>query len=323
MQPRVSVLMTAYNRETFIAEAIESVLAQTFTNFELIIVDDGSKDRTVEIARSYAAHDPRIRIHQNEKNLGQFSNRNHAASLGMGEFLKYHDSDDLMYPHCLQVMVPLLAAFPQAAFALSPGGRDWTGGPYPMLLTPRMAYQREFLGAGLFHVGPACALFRAEAFRRIGGFPCMGVPSDTIFLMNACLTEKTLLVPGGLFWYRTHPGQELVSAKAEREYLQALGYFWKVLHSPSCPLIADEREQAKRNWTRLIGRDILRDLGGGHISKARDRLTCSTISAGQWLRYFRRKSRNINAGTPRDENGDFVIPDWGVYGKNGATAKPD
>ena len=54
MSPLVSVLMTAYNREKYIAEAIESVLAQTFTDFEMIIVDDGSKDRTVEIARRYA-----------------------------------------------------------------------------------------------------------------------------------------------------------------------------------------------------------------------------------------------------------------------------
>ena len=164
MHPRVSVLMTAYNREEFIAEAIESVLAQTFTDFELIIVDDGSKDRTVEIARNYAARDSRIQVVVNERNLGQFPNRNYAASLATGEFVKYHDSDDVMYPHCLQVTVPLLTAYPEAAFALSPGGLDWTGGPYPMLLTPRMAYQREFLGSGLFYVGPACALFRAERF---------------------------------------------------------------------------------------------------------------------------------------------------------------
>ena len=323
MRPRVSVLMTAYNREAFIADAIESVLAQTYSDFELIIVDDGSTDRTVEIARHYAARDPRISIHQNEKNLGQFPNRNHAATLATGEFLKYHDSDDLMYPHSLQVTVPLLMAYPEAAFALSPGGRDWAGGPYPMLLTPRMAYQREFLGGGLFNVGPACALFRAEAFRRIGGFPCMGIPSDAIFLMNACMTEKILLVPGGMLWYRCHPGQELVSAKAEREYLQVLGDFWKVLHSPKCPLDAEEREQAKRNWTWLVGRDILRDLSGGHLRKARNRLACSTISAGQWLRYFRRQSNNVYAGTPRDENGNFITPDWRVFGQNSASVKRD
>src|ERR1043165_8139265 len=102
--PRVSVLLTAYNREAFIADAIESVLVQTFTDFELLIVDDGSTDRTVEIARRYL-HDSRGRLVQNEPNLGQFPNRNYAAQLARGEYLKFHDSDDLMYPHCLAVMI--------------------------------------------------------------------------------------------------------------------------------------------------------------------------------------------------------------------------
>src|SRR5208337_5267776 len=142
MHPCVSVLMTAYNREAFIADAIESVLAQTFTDFELIIVDDASKDRTVEIARHYAARDSRIQVVANEHNLGDYPNRNRAAKLATGEFIKYHDSDDLMYPHCLAIMTELLTAYPEASVALS---KEWEGGPLPMLLTPRLCYEREFL----------------------------------------------------------------------------------------------------------------------------------------------------------------------------------
>ena len=78
--PLVSVLMTAYNREKYIAEAIESVLASTFQDFELIIVDDCSRDHTVEIVRRYTS-DPRLQVHVNEKNLGDYPNRNRAASL--------------------------------------------------------------------------------------------------------------------------------------------------------------------------------------------------------------------------------------------------
>ena len=66
ISPIVSVLMTAYNREKYIAAAIESVLASTLTDFELIIVDDGSRDRTVEIAKTYAAKDTRIKLYVNE-----------------------------------------------------------------------------------------------------------------------------------------------------------------------------------------------------------------------------------------------------------------
>ncbi len=147
--PAVSVLMTAYNRERYVGAAIESVLAQAFPDFELIVVDDASSDGTVEVARTYARIDPRVRVHVNGRNLGDYGNRNHAASLARGRFLKYHDSDDLMYPHCLATCVPLLGAERRAAFALSAGGY-WPGGPCPMLSTPRMSYQREFLGHGLF-----------------------------------------------------------------------------------------------------------------------------------------------------------------------------
>jgi len=313
VSPRVSVLMTAYNREAFIADAIESVMAQTFTDFELIIVDDCSSDRTVDIARSYAAKDKRIRVEVNEQNLGQFANRNYAASLARGEFLKFHDSDDLLYPHCLQITIPLLAAYPTAAFSLSPGAKDWTGGPYPMLLTPRMSYQREFLGMGLFHVGPACTTFRADAFQRLGGYPCKGVPSDTLFLISACMRENILLVPGGVYWYRCHPGQELVSEKAELEYFHAQREVWRALNSPNCPLEKSELEQARKNWSWLRGKEILTDVSHGRFRKALLRLTCSGISVREWIRYFRRQVRDVQAGTPRADNGGFIIPDWSVF----------
>src|SRR3989304_2942047 len=90
--PVVSVLTTSYNREKCIASAIESVLGQTFSDFELIITDNRSTDATFEIAQSYARKDKRIRVIQNEANRGQFGNRNRAASLSQGQYLKYNDS---------------------------------------------------------------------------------------------------------------------------------------------------------------------------------------------------------------------------------------
>ena len=95
--PLVSVLMTAYNREKYIEEAIGSVLASTYTYFELIIVDDCSKDKTVEIAKKYERMDERVKVYINETNLGDYPNRNKAASYASGEYLKYVDSDDLVY----------------------------------------------------------------------------------------------------------------------------------------------------------------------------------------------------------------------------------
>src|SRR4051812_49505605 len=103
--PRISVLLTAYNRQDFIAEAIESVLNQSMTDFELVICDDRSTDGTVDTIAAFAGRDSRIRFSINERNLGDYGNRRHAASLARGRLLKYHDSDDVMYRHCLETMV--------------------------------------------------------------------------------------------------------------------------------------------------------------------------------------------------------------------------
>src|ERR1700682_441555 len=117
--PKVSVLMTAYNREKYIGEAIESVLASSYANFELIIVDDCSKDNTVKIAKAYAEKDSRIKVFVNEKNLGDYLNRNRAAELAQGKYIKYLDSDDLIYYYALEVMVKYMEKFPDAGFGLS------------------------------------------------------------------------------------------------------------------------------------------------------------------------------------------------------------
>src|SRR5450631_1699837 len=117
-KPFVSVLMTAYNREKYIAEAIESVLASTYTNFEFIIVDDGSVDTTVEIARSFELKDSRVKLYINEKNLGDYPNRNKAASYAKGKYLKYLDSDDMIFKDSLLKMVNAIEKYPDAAMVM-------------------------------------------------------------------------------------------------------------------------------------------------------------------------------------------------------------
>ena len=202
--PLVSVLLTTYNRENYVAESIESVLAQTWKEFELVIVDDASTDRTVEIVQRYCV-DPRVRFVRNEKNLGDYPNRNHAATLAHGEFIKYHDSDDVMYPHCLELMVRPLIDEPRADFAVT-SASSWLGGPVPMLQTPELAYCRQFFGGfRLFSGGPATALFRKTFFESLGRFPMAFGASDYLFWIKAFAVGNALLVPADLFWYRVHP----------------------------------------------------------------------------------------------------------------------
>src|SRR4051794_39573356 len=105
MYPLVSVLMTAYNRQQFIAEAIESVLGSTYKNFELIICDDSSTDDTLAIAKRYALRDERVKVYSNPKRLGQFPNRNRSSEYAKGKYIKYLDSDDIILPDGLEYCV--------------------------------------------------------------------------------------------------------------------------------------------------------------------------------------------------------------------------
>ena len=101
----VSVIMPAHNRETFIRDSIDSVLAQTFTDFELIVVDDGSTDTTAAIVKSYT--DPRIRLIR-QPNQGVSVARNTGLEAAQGEFITFLDSDDLYYPEFLKTLYHLM-----------------------------------------------------------------------------------------------------------------------------------------------------------------------------------------------------------------------
>src|SRR5258706_6333730 len=100
--PLVTVAMVTYNSARYLTEAIESVLAQEFEDFELLICDDCSRDDTWQIASRY--DDPRIRAVRNEFNMGEYQNRNQALRLARGKYVMFLDGDDFLYPHGLGFM---------------------------------------------------------------------------------------------------------------------------------------------------------------------------------------------------------------------------
>jgi len=111
--PKVSVAIPVYNREKYIAQAIDSILAQTFTDFELLLIDDGSADSSVAIIRSYS--DPRIRLVCHATNSGVAAARNSAITHARGEYLAFLDSDDWAYPRRLAEQVAFLDRHPDYA----------------------------------------------------------------------------------------------------------------------------------------------------------------------------------------------------------------
>lgn len=306
----LTVLMTAYNRERYIAASIESVLAQTFADFTLLIVDDHSTDGTAATAERYAARDRRVRVVRNDRNLGDYPNRNRAAALVETEFFKFHDSDDVMYPHALETMIRPLAAEPAAGLAAS-GHTAWAGGPCPMLLSPSQCYSREFLGAGLFMLGPAGMMFRSAAFRAVGGFEPAGPASDLIFWLKACRTLSVLLVPGDLYWYRVHAGQESATPEAAAGVAIAARRVWDALAHPDCPLTGAELAQARRHAAFVNARRAWRLARHGDFGAAVRHARDCGLGPADWARYLRRPQRVHTAGTPAIVTGCFSLERWG------------
>ncbi len=114
---RVSIGMPVYNRELYVSEAIEAHLRQTYSDFELIITDNHSTDRTEEICRAYAARDPRIKFFRNAENLGAAGNFGRCFELSQGEYFRWHPSDDLVGPELLELCVEVLDRDPSVMTA--------------------------------------------------------------------------------------------------------------------------------------------------------------------------------------------------------------
>lgn len=106
--PKVSILIPVFNRKDYIAECIQSALDQTFTDFEIVVVDNASEDGTWEMCQKFAAMDSRVRIFRNDSNIGPVCNWKRCAEEAKGEFSKILFSDDCLEPNCLSEMVPKL-----------------------------------------------------------------------------------------------------------------------------------------------------------------------------------------------------------------------
>jgi glycosyltransferase involved in cell wall biosynthesis len=118
--PKISVIMPIYNAENYVKASIDSILTQTFTDFELILVNDCSTDRSGEVIR--AIDDPRIRIIENEKNSGIIISRNKAIDIAQGKYLAIIDSDDIAFPDRLKDQFRFMEEHPECGIC----GSDYT-----------------------------------------------------------------------------------------------------------------------------------------------------------------------------------------------------
>ena len=254
--PLVSVLMTAYNREQYIAEAIESVLASSYTNFELIIVDDCSTDNTAVIAKEYASKDSRIKVFVNEHNLKDYPNRNKGASYAKGKYIKYLDSDDAIFSEGLEYCVRSMENYPDAGIGMQFFQNEYID-KVPLCWSSNKIIRHHFFVKGCLNIGPSGSIFKRDVFEVLGGFDTrFGVASDNFFNIRLAATYPVVLLPQQFFFYRIHEGQEF---KDKIGYLKYNHLYLKALvENVDLPISVNEKEKLKKRLQKSFAIELIR-----------------------------------------------------------------
>lgn len=164
--PKISVIMSVYNGERYLREAIESILSQTFTDFEFIIVNDGSTDNSLEIIQSY--HDDRIRVINNEINCGLTKSLNKAIREARGEYIARQDADDISLPNRFEEQIKHLEEHPQVALLGTSIYRIDSGGKILRKTVAMVNPGKSLFRQNQFNHGST--MFKREAVNRLGGY---------------------------------------------------------------------------------------------------------------------------------------------------------
>ncbi len=238
--PLVSVILIFFNEERFIREAIESVLAQTYESWELLLGDDGSTDLSTEIAREYAAKSPaKIRYveHSQHANRGTSATRNLAFRHARGEFIAYIDADDVWLKHKLEDQVARLLREPgvDMLYATTKYWYSWTGlredQERDTLWQPVSQETRfeapQLLAKFLNHrIKMPClgsCLFRRPIIERVGGWEndFRSLHDDQVFFAKICLAGTIIVSPTLVDLYRRHPNSTCAVAGQSAELFRS------------------------------------------------------------------------------------------------------
>lgn len=245
--PKVSILIPVFNRKDYIAECIESALNQTFTDFEVVVVDNASDDGTWEICQQFAVNDQRVRIFQNGANIGPVRNWLACVEKAQGEYTKILWSDDLIHPAFLEELLPYLKDR-QVGFVYS--STDIIGTNKLEVIAKYFRntktgiynsqyYVKGVLLGGDFPGSPGCAIFRTSDVKKNlllhvpnrvnSDFSMHAIGNDLLlFLLTASEYPKFAFVNEPLAYFRAHATSISTSApkgKIPLHYDLAKGFF--------------------------------------------------------------------------------------------------
>ncbi len=211
-KPRVSIGLPVYNGERFLQQALDSLLAQTYADFELIISDNASTDGTEAICRAYAGKDRRVRYYRNTKNLGVGRNFNLVFELSRGEYFKWASADDLCRPEhvtrCIDVLDnddTVVLSYPRARFIDENGRLLEIDDPGWDLRSERAHERLRYALLAGHWINAHYGLIRADALagtRLMPSYP----GGDHRLIAELTLKGKFVEIPEYLFFRRFHPG---------------------------------------------------------------------------------------------------------------------
>lgn len=271
ISPRVSIVTIFLNAERFLGEAIDSVLGQTFADWELLLVDDGSTDGSTEIAKRAAEKSPgRIRYveHHEHRNLGMSASRNAGIREARGEYLAFLDSDDVYLPGRLARHVEILDAMPQVAMVQSDhiqwyswaGERDQADDDFvrpavavgDRIVDPPVALL-TVMAVPLMGAVPASLTARRSIVLSVGGFndDFRDMYEDQVFTTKIYLEYRVYVLQEILVKYRRHPA-------SWTRYLKESGQFVDGLAHPT----TDAFHAWRRNYlqSRAVSHPLLQEL---------------------------------------------------------------
>lgn len=300
--PLVSVVMPVYNGERFLAEAIESILGQTFADFEFVIVDDGSLDGSAAIIRDNANRSERIRVVKHERNQGLTSARNSGIAASRGEFVAAMDHDDISLPRRIEKQAAFLKAHPEIGLVgtgySSMYGHSETLKPHEMPLQHALILVQWTLG--IYSVSGPTIMARRDTLNAVGGYDESIRASDDKELFSRLFWQTRFAnLPDALYLHRRYDAQTSAMRrdiqKSESFAIRQgwLNHLWGKAPQSSIERWDRLRDGTKTGW---VGRQLLRR----DVARLVDAMVAAAmLNANDRCLFEAEMNRRLESMTPR------------------------
>ena len=217
MNPLISIIVPVYNTEKYLDQCIQSVLAQTYTNWEILLIDDGSTDSSGAICDRYAEQGPRIRVFHKE-NSGVSSARNLGLDNARGEWITFVDSDDILYSHALLTLLSFSNEVDIVTATIEQDSHIWAQSYIGVLNSEK--YIKGLLDGSCYGF-PVATLYRSTIFRhpRTVITSDIRIGEDVLFKIDiARYINKAINITDVLYWYRTNPSSAMQTQVRSVQY---------------------------------------------------------------------------------------------------------